>query len=261
MIVGQDRIIKLIDSISLDDMPRSLIIEGYKGSGKHLVCDYISKHLNIPILDITNNLDNESIENYYLRSEPYLYIIDGNKLTTKNQNSILKFLEEPLKNSFIIIIIDNKYNILDTILNRAQVWKLDTYTKDILRKFSDDESILKIAKTPGDIERLRVLNIASEFEFINKIVDKISIASFPNTLTLSNHIGFNSEQDKIDLDLFFRLMLNVIRDKILSGEDLFEMFNLTSETFKKYQGLQNLDKKYVFDNYISKMWEISHKGG
>lgn len=259
MIIGQDRLLKFIDNLSLDSMPRSLIIEGYEGSGKHLICDYLSKHLKLTLLDITEHLDTESIDSYYMRSEPYLYLIDSGKLTIKNQNTILKFLEEPLKNSYIIILTTNRYKLLETIINRAQLWRLDNYPKELLKQFSDNLDIIDIAVTPGDILKLKSLNIKDELSFIDKMIDKMNIAAFPNALTLSNHIGFNDEQDKISLNLFLRITKKLLGDKIKSGMNLYEIYKLTNDTLNKLSMLA-LDKKYLFDNYITGLWYITHKG-
>ena len=102
MILGQEKICNQIDKLTLDSFPRSLMLVGPKGAGKHLIVDYVSKKFNLQVIDITTTLDQESIEDLYNRVEPYLYIIRANELTVKEENTILKFLEEPLKNSYIV---------------------------------------------------------------------------------------------------------------------------------------------------------------
>ena len=104
MIKGQEKICNRIDSLTLDQFPRSLMLVGAKGSGKHLLVDYISHKFNLTTIDITTTLDQESIEELYNRAEPYLYIIRTNQISVKEENAILKFLEEPLKNSYIILL-------------------------------------------------------------------------------------------------------------------------------------------------------------
>ena len=61
---------------------------------------------------------------------PKIYIIDSSTISIKEQNIILKFVEEPLKNSYIIILKNSK--LLPTILNRCQKWKFEAYSKEEL---------------------------------------------------------------------------------------------------------------------------------
>ena len=99
MIIGQEKICNLIDNLSLDSFPRSLMLVGARGGGKHLICDYISNKFRLTSIDLTDSLELETIEEIYNRVEPYLYIIRINEITVKEENVILKFLEEPLKTS------------------------------------------------------------------------------------------------------------------------------------------------------------------
>jgi DNA polymerase III gamma/tau subunit len=50
-------------------------------------------------------------------------IINGERMTVEAQNSILKILEEPGKNNYIIITAQNPYLLLPTILSRCQLLK------------------------------------------------------------------------------------------------------------------------------------------
>lgn len=50
-------------------------------------------------------------------------VINGEKMTVEAQNSILKILEEPGENNYIIITAPNPYLLLPTILSRCQLLK------------------------------------------------------------------------------------------------------------------------------------------
>ena len=126
-IIGQEKLLKKIQSISLDNFPRTLMLEGPKGSGKHIIADIIRQKLNLPLYNITKNISLDTITEICLKVEPSIYLIEGNILTEKTENVILKFLEEPLKNSFIILLVDDKASLLETVINRCQVWKMDLF--------------------------------------------------------------------------------------------------------------------------------------
>lgn len=56
-----------------------------------------------------------------------VYIINGaDKLNVSASNSILKFLEEPNDDIVAILITDNIYNVIDTIVSRCQVINLNS---------------------------------------------------------------------------------------------------------------------------------------
>ena len=156
MIVGQEKLCKRIDRCTLDTFPRSLMLVGEEGSGKHLLCEYISKHLGLPIEDITESLSLETINDIYLKVEPYIYTIMVNRISVREENLILKFLEEPLKNSYIILIADTEIGLLPTIVNRCTVFQLQHYKKDVLLGFVNGKSqdVLEVAHTPGMVIKL-----------------------------------------------------------------------------------------------------------
>ena len=62
---------------------------------------------------------------------------------------MLKFIEEPLKNSYIIILAESTNQLLPTIYNRCQVMTFAPYSIDELRNFTQDELVLSVARTPG----------------------------------------------------------------------------------------------------------------
>ena len=55
-IIGQNKIISQINSFDLDTCPRSIILMGKKGSGRHLISEYISNHLEVELVNLTNKL-------------------------------------------------------------------------------------------------------------------------------------------------------------------------------------------------------------
>lgn len=72
------------------------------------------------LVELQNEFSKKSIE-----SENKIYIINGaEKLNTASANSILKFLEEPEPGIIAILLTDNIYQLLDTIISRCQIISL-----------------------------------------------------------------------------------------------------------------------------------------
>ena len=254
MIQGQDILLQKINSKSLDSFPRSLMLVGDVGSGRHQLCNYIADKFSLTQLDITGNLDVDFIEELYNRVEPYLYTIRVNELSVKDENSILKFIEEPLKNSFIILIAETTNGLLSTIINRCQIWYLQNYTEDFLRQFlnGSNDSILEVATTPGQVLALREQSFESMIQLADTIITKIKQASVSNTLTLSNKISFkDSEQGKFDLKLFVDVLLSRIMLRWRNNIDisLVSAYNLTVKLKNNLKN-KNFDRKSLFEHYL-----------
>lgn len=256
MLLYQDNIINKILSLNIDSFPRTLLIEGKSGSGKHLLVDIISEHLNLTKVDLTDNLNFDTIFDIALKVEPLIYFIDLNKTTEKQQNVILKFLEEPLKNSFIVCIIDDKNSLLPTVQNRCQIWTMQEYTKENLIDFAKRNGVtnydefIDLVNTPGDILKFTTTNIDSYITLAKTIFQKINRATPGNTLTISNKICFKDENDNIKIDIFGKILLRVAKENMINNEPkAFIAYKLTRELNNKLK-LRNLDKKYAFENFL-----------
>ena len=69
------------------------------------------------------------LENQYMKKSmldnKLIYVIDpADKLNQSSANTILKFLEEPPEDVVAILITENKYNVLETIVSRCQILSL-----------------------------------------------------------------------------------------------------------------------------------------
>ena len=48
--IGQKKLLEKLNTYDLDKFPRSLLLLGEKGSGKHLICDYVKTNiLKLPL--------------------------------------------------------------------------------------------------------------------------------------------------------------------------------------------------------------------
>lgn len=261
MLIGQSRILNILNKYTLDTFPKSLLLVGDKGSGKHTLVKYVSDQiLKLPVEDITENLNNEYIGEIYRRSNPYIYLIDFSNISEKEQNIILKFIEEPLKNSYIIMIAESTFNLLNTIINRCFTLSLDKYTEEelnqIIAKYElqieHKDLVLKIIKTPGQLINLNLKNILLLHELCEKIIDKIQLANYANTLSISNKINYKDNYDKFDVYLFFDMLIYLSFNKFLINKDI-KYFNiyLTTIEYRKKLLDKRINKEYLVQNFLS----------
>ena len=100
-----------------------------------------------------------------ITSNKKIYIItEADKLNLAAANSILKFLEEPEENVIAILMAENKYQLLDTIVSRCQIVSL---TNNSIGNFETTyEKIKNILNSENiDEEKLsKIINFVNYYE-------------------------------------------------------------------------------------------------
>lgn len=111
-----------------------------------------------------------------LESNQKVYIIvDADKMTTNASNRLLKFLEEPTKETTAILLTENSQALLDTIRSRCQIISLKPLNAQQLEKtlqadgISDPNARLFAALT-NHIEEAKLLNQDEWFAQARKLV-------------------------------------------------------------------------------------------
>ncbi len=189
-----------------------------------------------------------------------IYIInDADKLNTSASNSILKFLEEPEDDIIAILLVDNRYNLLSTIVSRCQLisfinnkekdGQADKYNRIAMISFSDDEEIKNFL---GNNSKLQIIDSAVEFAkySVNKVDDLFYfIPSSYNEVV----------KDKKDAIIYFESLILIYKDAInlILNRDLYvfkEDIDLIESLSKKY----SLEKLcIIIDNLLKLKDDIS----
>ena len=254
MIRGQERLCSEIQKLSLNDFPHSVLLVGPQGSGKSLLIEFIAEHLELQT-EFLNDVSFDSLTEIYLRTEPIIYVLDN--MSVKIQNQILKFLEEPPRNSFIIITARRLGQYLTTIENRCRIWQLDIYSPDILNEFntSSNSLVIEISKTPGDVINLNKSNFSEVIELANKILDKISVASYGNVFNIIETL--KSDKLNIDIELFVRVLKYLIYEHIFNTPTDNKWYDIYMSTFFLLLNftIPHIDKMQLFENYLMKLKE------
>lgn len=261
--IGQVNLLKKLNSYTIDNFPHSSLILGEEGSGKHTLSMYIKDNiLKLPLLDITENISDEYIDMIYRNPNPSIYLINMSKMMEKEQNILLKFIEEPLQNAFIILLCENVNNLLNTIYNRCVVFEMELYKKDELSQFisshQDKDLILSVLRTPGKILNTNLSNIRAIYDLCDKMVDKLSIANFSNTLTISSKINYKDEYNKFDINIFFDMLIYTLYNKYLNenNKKILDMYLLTVNARKKLLD-KRVNKELFVQNFLTKLWKES----
>ena len=149
-----------------------------------------------------------------------IYIINLiENLRPNEANALLKFLEEPLDNTYAILTTENEYSILPTILSRTEIVRFSSINKndlideciklgvnkkdaEILTFFQNDASMIK-----EEIENEDYLEVKKYVEnFINLLPNKEKLRFF-----VLNEINPNLKT-KIQIRLFIDLLIIYLKE-------------------------------------------------
>ena len=187
---------------------QSILLSGPSGCGKTYLAKMYSKLLDVPDFLIINS-DVQSIREciegcYNISNKVVLCIenIDSSQLSSSY--SILKFLEEPLPNVFIIVTCCNIQKVPDTIISRSIVIEMSppTYTDIVELYSSKDEFLLQKAmktsvwrcvKSFKDAEYVMRMS-DSQINYFNGILITLNSSDCTSNIVWKlNHYEDNSE--------------------------------------------------------------------
>jgi DNA polymerase III, gamma/tau subunits len=168
-----------------------LLCGHYEREEKCQICNLedVSNHPDIKIIkpegqsikkaqleDLQKEFSTKSI----VQGKKVYVVMDADKLNNSSANSILKFLEEPEENIYALIMVDNLYQVLPTIVSRCQIIKLqnniNSYfgnsTTEILRKilFIEEDKIEDLLENSLKLVKNMENNLTGCYLNINKII-------------------------------------------------------------------------------------------
>lgn len=264
--IGQEQLLnKITTLIEEDKFPRFSILVGLEGSGRKTISKEIAKRLNaqlaisgIKVDDIRNTM--KLANSNYLKT---LYVFpESDKMSNNAENALLKFLEEPPNNAYIILTVDDLYSLLYTIRSRGTVFTLDMYKPSELFTYfwqirpdgnpNDAELVQKICETPGEVESLAD-SIQNLYDYAQLVYDNIGEVAGANALKIGSKIALKDEEDKFDLKAFFKVFTYVCFEHL----GLMPMdYVVTTIKYQNQLKIKGVNKPMLFDNWVLDMREI-----
>lgn len=259
-IIGQTKLLSRIATYySMEYLPKTLMFIGPTGCGKHTIARYIAEEFKLDFVEIEESVSAQDIEDYTHKTVDTLYLINLNKFTEKQQNQFLKFVEEPSKSVYIILIANSEAGILNTILNRSIKYYLEPYTKEQIEQITNtsvNDLAFKIFQTPGKLLNLTDQSFNDTISLANSVVNNINKANYPNALVISTKVNYKDLYNKIDFNLFFDAIEYLALEdyKNNKNDQSLIVFKITNK-FKQYSTQQNLIKETLMLNYLTTLWE------
>lgn len=254
--VGQLSLVSQILGYSVEDFPHSILLLGESGCGKHTIVNEIVKVYDLELIDITESICLDTITEASLNLIPTLYLIDLNKVTERQQNIILKFLEEPSERVYIALICTSRSLILDTVFNRCVTFEFKPYSQEELKGFLpkgvDGWSILRYCHTPGQVKEVKQDELDKIIKTCDKMVTVLHLTNYSNLFNLVDTLkSFN-------LQLFYNVLLDRLLTEFSVENDktVLKLYNIVEKSLSKM-----MDSRYDVDSLlislVTELWEAS----
>lgn len=166
------------------------------------------KQKNISVLQIR-----EAVRVFHLSADKKAKIIiikNAHKMTVGAQNALLKTLEEPPENAFLILTTSELSKLLDTVVSRCFKISFNLLEKEELQKLSNDEELIDNAM--GRPELLQKIIEDVEFnDWIKYSVEQLrglAKSSMGEKIDLAEAL---SKKNKSNLDIFLQVWIWRIR--------------------------------------------------
>lgn len=259
-VIGQEKLIARIATYySMQALPKTLMLLGQTGCGKHLISKYIAESFKLNYKEINEDVSSLELEDYLHSTLDTLYVIDLNKFSEKQQNQFLKFIEEPSKSVYVTLLATSEAGVLSTILNRCIKYTFEPYTKGQMEQITNtsvNDLAFKIFQTPGKLLNLTDTSFTELMDLAGKTVMNIGKAEYANALVIATKINYKDLYNKIDFDLFLDAVEYLALEdyKITTNPQSFIIFQITNK-FKQYATQQRLIKETLMLNYLTTLWE------
>lgn len=272
--VGQEELrARLTSPTSVTGLPNSMLFLGDRGCGKHTLAGEVASHYGLPLVDITNNISYEGIAEIYLNPLQAFYLVDMDSVGERQQNALLKFIEEPLPNSFIILLASSRNILLETIVNRCVAYEFRPYTREELMQFISEEDrkgmepgeledILSLCTTPGQVLGLNIRSLRGLHELCANMVSRMAGARYSNTLTIARKLNYKDEYDKYDFKVFLNCYRQHLAREYINSRSAMalDMYNIVSEECGLLSSIPNINREYLVEHMLTRLWERSRKG-
>lgn len=262
-VIGQTKLMSIIDSYTIQTLPKALMLIGQAGCGKHTVAKYIAEKFNLDYVEIDESASSADIEDFLYRTINTLYVIDLTKFSDKQQNQFLKALEEASSTTYFILTACSEAGVLNTVLNRCIKYTFEPYTKHEVEQITGttvNEQAFTIFKTPGKLLNMTEGSFNNIITLADSLVKNIHAAKYANALVISTKINYKDLYNKVDFNLFFDAVEYLALEdfKANGTQRSFTVFKITNQ-FKQYATQSNLIKETLMLNYLTTLWEAAQE--
>lgn len=269
-IIGQKNLLDVIEKNILKGFPRFIIIVGQSGSGKKVICDYISERLGVDMIIGENKVDSvrEIINRAHTETIQTLFVFHNIEEMSQNaMNALLKITEEPLKTSYFILTTTDKSKILETLISRGIVWTMNPYSAQEIKEIISNNSynlppsemllMEQLCDNPGDLDIFVNYGIQKFYDYCEQVLDNIGEVAGCNAFKVLTPLGIKKDSGW-DLRLFFNTISYIAYKRNLTNYEkrMSDVVKLCYQYKHKIQSLRGVNKQMIMDDWVLKMREV-----
>lgn len=268
--IGQKELLnKITTLIENNKFPSFSILLGSEGSGKNTLVKEIVKKMGAEHYHIDNKISDirEFIELSNSQTGKVVYVLhDIESSSIEAKNSLLKILEEPSKNSHIILLTTSKDRLLNTILSRGVLFEMQPYSKEDFIEHINHKAIkidldkhLKVCSNIGELELALSMDVNKLLGLTDKIISNIEGSTISNVLLIPNKLEITDSRNELPLFInSLQYSLNKVAKQSKSIEKLDKILNSSKLLGDLRNQINNkfLNKKFILDEFLIKMWGV-----
>lgn len=271
--IGQTNLLQSVETLTESKFPRFIILQGENGSGRKTMAKEIAKRLKAkPIIseikaDEVRNIINLSYQIY----TPTVYILpNAEKMHKSAKNALLKVTEEPPARAYFIITTNDLGKMLDTLISRATVLKMDKYSKteklDYIKLNYALESVagnveylVDVCDTFSEINQLMEYGVEDFMNFCKTTSEFINKAALANALKIPKKLKLKEEDEGYDPTLFLKAVAYCFSQQMITESpecvDFFQMEEFIKITLNYISELNinGINKLATLDAWILEM--------
>ena len=271
----QDTFNKFIENRTI---PRFLILTGVKGSGKYTLAKWLTRQMKAYLVEPELSVDavREVVKNCYKCSGDTVYIFrDADRMSASAKNALLKVTEEPPRQAYFVLTVQNVENALETLRSRGTVIPMAPYTLEQRQEYLDRileksaksldgrvrQLIVCAADNLGQVERYASMDVEELFDFCSLVVDKIGVVTGVNAFKIGQRIKIKEDGDGYEPDLFFQMLNHVLMRRIMESDGYSDsrvyakMLRICSK-YAQELTLVGVKKDATLDMWILEMREV-----
>ncbi len=254
---------KRAETTSADFLPKwRKILSTNPNMGTREWLQHIDAENNLPNInvkecnDIMHTLNMMSYE-----SENKILIMWLPEYLHNEGNRLLKLIEEPTDNTYIILVAENQESILQTILSRCQLVKIPPYENIELSQFlineykiSNEKAIQFANLADGNINNAMNLAKNEATDYSEMLISWLRIAYKSDPIDINEWIKGVGEMVKDEQKNFFEYGLHFFRQfifRLLVRTDEVSLTPKELETASKMENIINVVKAEVIVNLLN----------
>lgn len=259
--IGQKTLLAKLDKIK-DNFPKFSILVGPKNSGKKTICKEISKNLGTKLLLTGIKIEDvrQAIDTARTQVEPLLFVVsDADTMSINAKNSLLKITEEPPKNCYFIMTLQDINNTLTTLQSRGTIFTLDNYTVDELLQYRQykgysnifDEVLKLVCLNTGQVDELYSYDVADFYKFIKIVVDNIQVPKSGNAFKISQRLKIKETDNGFDVLMFLKAVEELFLKKGIDTKNkcYLQASIITAQYIRKLRSI-SISKQGIIDMWI-----------